>query len=82
MPRSTEPAFGQVWRYNGRTLWMIVSPAPVDPLLGEWEVVYLSATSWPWFQARMRGGRRLTDRMGGFPSTGATVTDTRLERVA
>jgi hypothetical protein len=82
MPASTEPAFGQVWRYRGAGtsgLWMLVAPERDDLDLGYWTVLYLSASR---ITLRVKAGYPLLDRMAGLPDAAREYVDAGWERVS
>lgn len=36
------PAFGQVWRYSGRSLWLLLAPDGTrDPRIGAWRAMFI-----------------------------------------
>lgn len=82
MPASTEPAFGQVWRYRvgGQGgLWMLIAPKIDDIDLGYWFVLYMGREL---IETRLRTGRTVIDQMAGIPGAAKKYVDAGWERVA
>lgn len=79
MPASTEPAFGQVWRYrmeSGMTTdWILIAPL-AGSSIGYWFVLH---TGRALLEANIKAGKDVLEQMAGLP--GSRYVDKGWERV-